>query len=105
MSRGFRHTPDGLHQFFPPQPASLGHSLSLHQFGQQRPASHGRHASFGAKPNLRNAPSFDSQSQFQNVPARWIFDLNRRVWIVDFARIARMLEMIENLGRVHATRL
>ncbi len=46
-------------------------------------------------------PVSDSQGQFQNIAAGRVFDLGGGVGIRHFARVARVLEVIENLGRVH----
>ena len=79
--------------------------LSLHQFGQQRGASHGGNASLGEKSDFLDAAIGDSQCQLQDIAAGRVFDLGGGVGICHFAGIARMLEVIENLGRVHRRRL
>lgn len=105
MGGSFGQTSDGLHHLFPAQPASFVHGSSLHKFRQQRPAGHGGNTSLGSKADLNHAPADDLHGQLQDVATRRVLDLCGRVRIGDFARIARVLEVIENLWRVHATRL
>ncbi len=101
----FGQTSDRLYQFIPVQPARFVHCSSLYQFRQQRPAGHGGNTSLGSKADFRHAPADDFHGQLQDVTTRRVLDLHRRVRFGDFARIARMLEVIENLSRIHATRL
>ena len=56
----------------------------------------------GTHPWARNRmssmrPAAHSQSEFQNVAAGRVFDLGGGVRIGDFARVARILEVIEDL--------
>ncbi len=39
--------------------------------------------------------------EFQDVTASWVFQLHRSVRICEDASVARMLEMIEDVGGVH----
>lgn len=105
MGGSFGQTSDGLHKFFPAQPARFVHGPSVDHFRQQRPAGHGGNTPLGSKAYLRNAPGDHFHGQLQDVATRRVLDLCGRVRIGDFARIARVLEVIENLWRVHATRL
>jgi hypothetical protein len=57
------------------------------------------------KPNFFDAVVDDSESELQNIAAGRIIDLYRRVRVDHFAGIARVLEMIENLSRIHRTKL
>ena len=101
MRRSFRQATDRLYQLFPAQFARFFQSLSLHQFRKERSAGHGRHTSLGAKAEFRDAAIRDSQRQLQNVAAGRIFELDRYVGIGDLTSIARVLKMIEKLGRIH----
>jgi hypothetical protein len=101
MRGSFRQTANRKHQFLPAQLAGRGHSSSLHQFRERRTASHSGNASLSKKADLYDATVRDLKAQFQDVTASWIFDLHGCVSIQNFTRIARMLEVIEKLGRIH----
>lgn len=98
MSRSPGQAADGPHQFLTPQLTGFGNASSLHQFGQQRSARHGRNASLSEKPNFLNTPVSNSHSKLQNIAAGGIFNLRRGVGTSHFAGVARVLEVIENLG-------
>jgi hypothetical protein len=101
VGRSFRYAPNSLHQFFPAQPAGPFYRSSLHQFRECRTAGHGGNTSFRKKADFRDLAVCNLHGEFQNVAAGWIFDLHGRVRIGDFARVARMLEVIQKLGRIH----
>ena len=101
MAGSFRQTADSLHQFFPTQSPGFLHAFSLHQFCECRTASHSGNASFGKKTDFLHMAVRNFHAQFQNVAASWIFDLRGCVRIDDLARVARMLEVIEKLRRIH----
>jgi hypothetical protein len=101
VRRSFRYAAYNPNKFFPAQSAGFFYRSSLHQFREYRTASHGRNASLREKTDFRDVPVRDPHAQFQNIAARWIFDLHGRVRIGDFARVARMLEVIQKLRRIH----
>jgi hypothetical protein len=47
----------------------------------------------------------DSQGQLQNIAAGWVLDLGRSVWVRHLAGVARVLKVIEDLGRVHRRKI
>lgn len=80
-------------------------SFSGDDLRQSRSASHRSHASLGLEPNLRNPPGIDSQSQTEYIAAGRILDFRRGIGIHEFSRVARILEVVEQLGRVHAVQI
>src|ERR1700730_8642035 len=105
VNRRLGQTANGSHQCLPAQLTGFCNRLSLYQLGQQRGTGHGGNTSLREKPNFIDASADDLQSEFQNVAARRIFDLARCIGIGHFAGIAWMLEVVENLGRVHRQEL
>jgi hypothetical protein len=101
VGRSFRQTADSLHHFFPAQSAGCCHGSSLHQMCERRTASHGGNAAFGQKTDFRDMAVRNLYAQFQNIAASWIFDLHGCVRISQFARVARILKVIEKLRRIH----
>src|SRR5438874_6612788 len=101
MRRSFRQATDRLYQLFPAQFAHFYQSFSLHQFREQRSAGHSGNASLGQKANLGDPAVRNPQSQLQDVSAGRIFELDGCVGIGDLTSIARVLKMIEKLGRIH----
>jgi len=53
------------------------------------------------KSNFIDAIVCDSQSKFQNITTRRILDLNRDIRIGYLTTIPWVLEVLENLGRIH----
>ena len=105
MKRGLRKATDGSHQLVPAQLTGFGDRLPLHQFGEERSASHGRNTTLCEKSNFIDAPASYSQGEFENIAAGRILELDRGIRIGHFAGIARMLEVIKNLRRVHQKKL
>ena len=101
MDRSLRQTSDSLHQFFPPQYASGCHTSSLHQLRERRSASHRGNTSLGEKTDFHDTAICNPHAQFQNIAARWIFELHRCIRIHHFARVTRILKVIEKLRRIH----
>src|SRR5207247_6446836 len=101
MRRGFGQAADRLYQLFPAQFARFVQSSPLHKFCEQRAAGHGGHASLGEKANFRNAAIRNPQCELKNVTAGRILELDGYVGIGDLTSIARVLKMIEKLGRIH----
>jgi len=97
----FRQTSHRLHQFFAAQLAGRSHTSSLHQFRKRGTASHRGDASFGKKTDSHDTSILNLEAQFQNIAASRILKLNGDVRIRNFARIPRMLEVIEKLSRIH----
>jgi len=101
VRRGFRQTPDDLHNFFASQSAGRLKRYSGNQLRKRGPASHGRDASFGEKADLRDVTLSNLYAQLQNVAASGILDLRGCVGVGYFAGVAGMLEVIEKLRRIH----
>jgi len=101
MDRSRRQPADSPHNLFAAQPAHFLHRFSLYQCGERRTASHSGNASFSQKTDLHNLAVRDLHAQFQNIAASWILYLYRYVRIGNFARIPRMLEVIQKLERIH----
>jgi hypothetical protein len=103
-----RQSTHRLHNLFPPQLARFNQAFRRDQLRQRRRASHSRHTALRQKPNLRNPAAFHPYTQTQDIPAGRIFKLRRGVRSYDFTRIARVLKVIEKLGReesVHSSPL
>ena len=75
------------------------------KLSERRAAGYRAHAAFGQKANLFNAISRKSKRKLQNIAARWVLDLRESVGGRDSTCIARMLEVIEDLGRIHPEHL
>jgi hypothetical protein len=101
MDRSRRQPADSPHNFFAAQPAHFLHRFSLYQLGERRTTSHRGNASFRQKTDLHDLAVRDLHAQFQNIAASWILYLHRYVRIGNFARIPRMLEVIQKLERIH----
>ena len=101
MCRRFRQIAERLDQFLAPQLLGRFDSSSFHELSQCRSASHRGNASFGQKTDIRNMAVRKLDAQFQDIAAGGILDLDHRVRIVNFARIAGILEVIEELRGIH----
>lgn len=101
VCRGFGKTAKRLHQVLDSQCPDLRRTLSHRQFGNGRPTSHRRHASPGAKSSLGDPRPRDAQRQPQDIPAGWILELDSDIRVIDFPRVARVFEVIQQLWRVH----
>ena len=98
MRGGLWQAADRLYQFFPPQLTSFRDGSSPYQLSQQRGTGHGGNTSLGKKSYLLDAVISQTQSEFQYVAASGILDLRGGVRFFHFASVARMLEVIEDLG-------
>ena len=105
MKRRLGQAADRFHQFLPAQLPGFGDSPSLQQFGEQRSAGHRGHASLGEKAKFLDASIDDFQGELEDIATCRVFDLDRRVRIGNFTGIAWVLEVIENLRRVHREKL
>ena len=92
---------DGADQLFAAEGASFCNSAARNQYSQRGATGHRCHAAFGLKANLFDALAADFESNAQNVAAGGVLQLRRRVRAFHNAGIARMLEVVEKLGRVH----
>lgn len=90
-------------KFFPAQGGGARDRLSSDQLGQRRTTGNRRDASAGEKTQLYNSALLHPSAQLQNVAAGGIFELNRSVRVGKRSRMTRMLEVIEDLRRVHET--
>jgi len=89
-------------QLFAAHPPRFFYGSAFGQLAKRRRASHGGNAPFSSEADLRNAAAFEFQREFQNVSARRVFELRAGIRVFDHARMARVLKMIEEFGRVHA---
>ena len=101
MDRRFRKSPEGGGQFFPTELPEFTHFPSNNQLGELRSASDRRHAALSEETGFSNAPALELEGKFQDVAAGRILDLCGSVGMLDLSRMTRVLEVIEDLGRVH----
>lgn len=85
--------------------SSFAQSLPIHQFSQSRCAGHRGHASLGLESDLRNAPRLDFQSQTKYISASRVLNLRHGVGVRNFAGVARILKMIEQLRGIHTVQI
>jgi len=97
VGRCLGQTAYGLNQFFATQLPGFGHCFTLQHFGEHGGASHGGNASLGEKSDVFDSSGRHAQSKFQDISAGRIFNLGGGVRIDDCARVARILEVIEDL--------
>jgi hypothetical protein len=90
-----------LDYFFAAQLAGFHDCFSLHPFGQERGTGYGGNAALGEKSDFRDAAIGNSQGKFQNIATGRVLDLGGGVGIHYCSRVAGVLEVIEDLGRVH----
>jgi hypothetical protein len=98
---GFRQASDFLDQIFSCQCADLIKTPFPEQFRQCGSARHCGYTSFREEANLRDPAVGDPDCQLENVAASWIFNLHRGIRMFDSTCIARILEVIKKLRRVH----
>jgi len=79
----------------------LSDGLIRDHLGQQRTASDGGNASFSAEAGFGDVAAIDCQREAQYITADGIFQLRRSGGRRQIARITGMLEVIEELGRIH----
>jgi len=103
VQRSLRQSASGFDQFFPAQLASFVERLSLHHFAQQRRTGHAGDATLRQKSNFIDTSSVYFHCQFKNIAAHGIVDLDGYVRIDHFSRVARMLEVVEDLRGIHRT--
>jgi hypothetical protein len=100
-----RQSANGAQQLFSPQHPRLPRSLPPHKLGKGGSACHGRNAAFGLKANLVDLFALEFDREPERIAAGWILDLGSCIRIGDDARIAGMLEVVENFAGVHPVRL
>lgn len=76
-------------------------SLPANQLSKRRAAGDGGNTAFGLKPYFCDGVVLDEGSQFEYVAAGGILEFCGSVGARERARIARVLEVIEKLGRIH----
>src|SRR5712692_9413015 len=82
--------------------AGLGGRASGEQFGEKRTAGNRSHAAAGLETGLGDAAVFQANGQLKNVAASGIADFNDRRCAGKLSGIARVLEVLENDGAIHA---
>src|SRR5260370_39732718 len=82
--------------------AGLGKRSSCEQFGEKRTAGDRRHAAAGLETGLGDAAVFQANGELEDVAASGIADLNDGRCAGKLSGIARVLEVLENNGAVHA---
>jgi len=105
VSRSRRQTANGRDYILPTQFASFLQRTAANQLGESRAACHGRHASFGLEARLSDAAVADFQCKPEYVSTGGILNLRGCIRVADIACIARVLEMIEKLRRIHSNQL
>src|SRR5271169_702721 len=111
MVGGLRQASNFLNQLFAFQLPRCVQIFAFDQLRNRRPASYSRNAAFGAKANVGDALYFQlrlfqslvfqSDAEFQDISARWVFQLRAGVGSFNFTRVARVLEMVEEFGGIH----
>ena len=102
VARGGRQSACGGDQVLNIDVHCMCNYLPLDKLGYQRATSHGGDTTLSKEAGLRDAIVIDSQSELQNVSAGRVFDLGGGLGVIDLSGVARVLEVIEKLGRVHA---
>jgi hypothetical protein len=92
---------DLLQQLFPADLSRLLHALAFGQLRDRRSARHRRHASLRPKPYVDDPISLQLHTQLQNVAARWVFQPRSGICSLHDAGVTRILEMVQQLGRIH----
>ncbi len=101
MGGGLRKSAKGLDEVVGTETSSIIERASEQQFSQLRAAGDGGNATFGAETDLNDPAVGDPQGELEDVATDRVFKLSTSVSASEFADISRILEMIENLGRVH----
>lgn len=101
VSGGRRNASDGAQNLLTSQERGRGKRLSADQFGERRPTGDGGNAALSLKSDFGDNSVIHESCEFQNVPACGILELNRGVVVGKNTGVARVLEMIEELRRVH----
>jgi iron complex transport system substrate-binding protein len=102
VARGWRKTAEFADQLIASDNRSLGEVLATNQLGEGRSAGDGGNAALSLKSDFGDNSVIHESCEFQDVAARGVLELNRGVWVVENTGVARVLEMIEELRRVHA---
>src|ERR1700719_4122856 len=105
MGRGLRQTAHGGNQWIALECSDFYDSLPRYQFRQSRCARYRRHAAFRFESDFLDTTGVNSQTQTKHVAAGGILNFRRRVSVQDLARVARILEIVEQSGRVHRVKL
>ncbi len=101
MVRGLGQTSYGGNNLLASQFSRFWPTLPAHQHRESGSACHRRNASFGFKADFGNASVPHLDAEPEDVAADRIRNLRHRVWIIQFAGVSRMFEMIEQLRRIH----
>ena len=102
MCGSFWYATHLANQLFPAHLLRFFDGLAFDQFGEGRPTCHCRHASLGAKTDVRDLPPCQLGRKFQNISTGRIFHLRRGVRSFDVACVARVLKMIQQFRRIHS---
>ena len=105
MRGGGRQTAYGPDQRFLFQFPCLLDRLALNELSERGAAGHGADTPFGKETDFFDAIAGEFERQLQNIATCWIFNLHGCIRIGNCSGITRMLEVIENLGRVHPEHL
>ncbi len=97
-----------MNQLFPADLPRFIRTFSFGQLSDRRSASHHWNATSGAKPNIRNAlafsfPALKAKREFKNVSANRILEPCAAIRRLNFTRVARMLEMVQQFGGIHSS--
>lgn len=101
VARGRRETAKFAEQLIASHSGSGCHGLTTNQFGERRSAGDGGNAALGLKTDFGDYSVVHPSGKFQDVAACGILELNRGVGVGKNTGVARVLEMIDELRRVH----
>src|ERR1035438_6338941 len=101
MTRCRRHASNCIHDVCLTDCTRLLPGPTLCQLRHRRGTRHGGHAAFGTKADLANPSGVHLDRKLQNVAACWILDAYLSIGVGKLAGVARSLEVIEKLGRIH----
>ena len=82
--------------------AGLGGRASGEQFGEKRTAGNRSHAAAGLETGFSDAAVFQANGKLENVAASGVADFNDGRCAGKLSGIARVLEVVENNGAIHA---
>ena len=100
-----RQAADRVQQLLFPERPCLPRCFPANKLGKRRSASHGRNAAPGLEADFLDPASEQFHGELERIAAGRILDLYGCIRIGDDARIAWMLEVVENFAGVHPVRL
>jgi hypothetical protein len=77
------------------------YGFANHQFGQGGTTCHRWNAAFRPEAHVADSTGRYLRGETEDVAAGRVLNLDRRVGVVDFARVARVLKMVQDLSGIH----